>query len=134
MTTAAIDPRGRRYPAAAATRARELREAGWSIDRCRDLIAREFGHRPTFHTFKRWTDPEYQRARDADVARRRRLRTAYSFQLVKGGEATPEYQRAFIRRLRQEGATVGSIAAACRVVFADEGWTYARVRYVLEEK
>jgi hypothetical protein len=123
---------GRRYPAAAAHRARELRDAGWSIDRCRDFIAQEYGARPTFHTFKRWTDPEYQRSRDADVARRRRLRTAYTFRLVKGGDATPEYQAAFVRRLRSEGATVSSIAAACRVVFADESWTYAKARYVLE--
>ncbi len=123
---------GRRYPAAAAARARELRDAGWSIDRCRDLIAREFGSRPTFHTFKRWTDPAYQRSRDADVARRRRLRTDYSFRLVKGGDATVEYQAAFIRRLRSEGVAVSGIAKVCRVVFSDDSWTYGRVRYLLE--
>lgn len=115
MTTAAIDPRGRRYPAAAATRARELRDAGWSIDRCRDLIAAEFGTRPTFHTFKRWTDPDYQRARDADVARRRRMRTAYSFRLVQGGDPSPEYIRAFAERLSREGVSSPSIARVLRV-------------------
>lgn len=114
--------KGRRYPVAAAVRARELRATGWSVDRIRGLIASEFGCRPSIQTVLRWTDPAGQARRDAATRRALRARRLaqgdYSFR--PAGADSPERRAAFMRALRAEGVPAPSIAKACRVVFEDD--------------
>lgn len=123
---------GTRYPVRVASRARELRESGWSVRQIRDLLGREENVRPALTAIARWTDPKYaerSRERQARWLREKRAEAGYSF-AVNGN--SPEYQAAFIRRLRDEDIAISAIAKVCRVVFDDSSWTYGKVRYALE--
>ncbi len=125
--------KGRRYPASVMRRARELRDAGWSIDAISDLVAQEHGQRPACATVLRWVDPEGSARRDRAARVRLRQRRAstgtYRFKLA-GHADSPEYQAAFVRALRDEGASTSGIAATCNLLLPGE-WTTTRVGTIL---
>lgn len=129
---AALAPKARRWPTSVAVQARKFHADGWTTRQIARLIEKEHGVAPSPNTVKCWVDQDYAERRRKDFAHYHRQRADWQFTFPGRGFRSSEYQAAFIRRLRKEGAAVASIAAVCRVVFADDSWTYGRVRYVLE--
>lgn len=120
------------HPVALRTEARRMHRAGWSAHRIHQMFRDRLGaDAPARATVYNWTDEQaYERHKRSVIAGQARRRSREPVFRLYG--STPDYQAAFIERLRSEDVAVRAIAAVCRVVFDDPSWTYARVRYVLE--
>lgn len=109
----------RQYPVKTVLRAREHLEAGWKATQVAGkdgLLDREGLGSPCVETVLRWANPSRQERRaDAHRIRQAQLTAAGStFRLYSD---SPEYQVAFMYRLRREGVSYQNIARVCRVVF-----------------
>lgn len=114
MPLTATDGR-RQYPVTTMLRAREHHAAGWKVAQIPGLLEREGLGKPSVNTIYLWTNPAYRESRIASMRLRnaRVVAQGASFQLHG---RSPEYQLAFMTRLRQEGIPCSSIAKVCRVV------------------
>lgn len=107
-----------RHPMTMVMRARELREAGWSLKRVADHLATEFGCSPPAHnTVLRWCDPAYGQRHSALRTRRNRQASIKRTTFAIGAKTTPEYRDAFMRELAAVGVPSSSIAKVHGVVF-----------------
>lgn len=121
-----------RYDTRTVANAQRLADAGWSLRRIQSIMEKEYGVRPARDTLKTWTDPEFAERRRAEHRRKRTKQRVENWNFRMGGsKATREYQEAFICRLDLAGVPMQSIAKVCTVVFPDDGWTRARVAYLL---
>jgi hypothetical protein len=111
-------------------RAREHRAAGWTYDAIRDLLHSEFDVRPSRATVLYWANED---ARARKLVRDRKRQRTVSAASRKPRTTSPEYQAAFVRRLRAEGEPVTGIVRVCRVVFGGR-WTRGRVLRLLEDE
>jgi hypothetical protein len=96
-------------------RARELHEAGWKSGQIPAMLEREGLGRPAPNTVLRWVNPGY-RMRQAQGAQQWNRQAGVSAATFLLSSRTPEYQLAFMQRLRREGIPCSSIAKVCRVV------------------
>lgn len=106
-------------------RAKEHRQAGWSLEDVSRHLRREFGHAPSRTTISTWTDPAY-------AERRRRLvregeRRRY---VPKGRTTTPELRLERMLQLREAGATFSAIAIVSSVLW-DHPLSSEQARYQL---
>jgi hypothetical protein len=114
------------WPASVSLEARRYKTAGFNIAEICRIIEREHGRCPSRGTVTYWVDDRYREQRLERTKRRMSLENARTatFRLSSN---TPEYQAAFIRRLRAEGTPWQSIVKVCNVVFA-ELWTVERAQ------
>lgn len=121
------------YPVSLMAEAQRLHAGGWRSHEIRALFERRGEPRvPSYTTILMWVDSSYKERqlalhREAHV-RRAGERGIRSFKLAA---KSPEYQAAFIRRLRAEGEPVSGIVRVCRVVFGGR-WTRGRVQRLLD--
>lgn len=115
-----MSPTAVRHPVRMATRACELREAGWSSGQIAGILEREFGARPTRGTVLRWCDPrfaerveQWRRASNMNANAKR-----WTFR-VGGSNPSREYREAFVRRLDAEGVSIPDISRVYGVVFGE---------------
>lgn len=94
-------------------RAKEHREAGWSLDDVARHLRREFGHAPSRTTISTWTDPAYAERR------RKLIREGERRRYVPTGRKTisPELRLERMVQLRDAGATFSSIAIVSGVLW-----------------
>lgn len=124
------------YSANVMRRAREHREAGWSLRRICDFIEREVGRRPSPSTVQAWVNPRaHQRKIQADQERHRAFSALGS---AAGGRLgsprhTPEFKFARMLALRDlDGMSCQAIASAMHYDFGDE-LTADQVRWALSQ-
>lgn len=120
------------HPVSLRAEARRMHEAGWSAHRIHQMFRDRLGDAaPARATVYNWTDDHaYERHKRSVIASHARRRSREPVFRLYG--TTPEYRAAFIERLREEGIALNAIAKVCRVVFDDDSWTYAKVRYAVE--
>jgi hypothetical protein len=100
-------------------RARELRDAGWSIGRIRRLLAAEFGcSPPSPNTIWCWVEPAAGERQAATKRESQRDERAASASFVFPGKRSPQWKLGRMRALRRAGM---SVAAICTVMWADFG-------------
>ena len=126
------NPHARRYPASAVIRARELRDAGWSLRQITRLMRREFGVPVPQSTVACWVDDEQarkQRLRSYN-AHRRRWNAKVTGRLGSP-HLTLDFKLIRLRALHEHGLSPGSIARVMSFDFPDEPLTEHQVRYSL---
>ena len=121
------------YPAALMAEAQRLYAGGWSPSEIQRLFeARGEQRIPSRTTIRVWGDEEFrerQLVSHRAAHHRRAEQRGRSFRLAAD---TPEFQAAFVRRLREEGEPVSGLVRVCRVVFGGK-WTRGRVLRLLAE-
>lgn len=126
------------YPIKVVVRARELRAAGWSLRRVRDLVERETGRRPSLNTISYWTDSGYEQRKLARNRRRHRTFSAAGSGAggkLGGAHHTPEFRLARMIALHHEAQL--SVSAIARLMSFDYGERYSRdlvERAIVERK
>lgn len=126
------NPHARRYPARAAVRARELRDAGWSLRHITLLIRRELGLPVAQSTVCGWVDEEQarkQRLRSYN-AHRRRWNAKVTGRLGSP-HLTLDFKLIRLRALHEHGLSASSIARVMSFDFPDQPLTEHQVRYSL---
>lgn len=127
MSTTLEDGR-RQYPVTTMLRARELHAGGWKSGQIPDLLEREGLGRPAPNTVLRWINPGYRMRQALGMQQWNRQMSASTASFLLSSR-TPEYQLAFMQRLRREGIPCSSIAKVCRVVLGlDVSREYVRDR------
>jgi DNA-binding transcriptional MerR regulator len=122
MSAAVSAPSFGGYPITVIQRARELREAGWTLDQISELVERETGTRPACSTVHRWTDPAQERRhRERGRARHRRWSAAGAGAGGRLGSprSSPEFKLARMRALSESARL--SDAAIGRLMRFDFG-------------
>lgn len=107
----------RRYPAAAAHRARELREAGFSLSKVGELIGREFGAQPSDSTLMAWTSDGYAARR---YKRREHLRVAAYTGRRGASHHSTVARYARLVALRDAGLGFRSVAVVLNLDYGDD--------------
>jgi hypothetical protein len=97
------------YSSRVIVRARALRDAGWSVQKVRDLIAQEFGRRPTEQTVRGWLDEGYA------SKRRRLVRTAHrrSREITPNRKLSDDWKRERMAMMLERGLSpehIGEVA------------------------
>lgn len=114
-------PTQRRYTAAVVARARVLADAGWSVQRVRRLLAKEFGTSvPSWVTVKEWVDEDYAerkraacRARQRDYAIRKRGRSPLR-------AISPELALDRMREMYRRGVSLRAIGQVAEMWWGEE--------------
>jgi DNA invertase Pin-like site-specific DNA recombinase len=112
-------------------RAQQHYAAGWKPTKIRELLTDEGHPVPSLNTIYQWVNPAYRERhrRSTRAAKARAAATGAAFRLPSNGT---EYQRAFMRRLREDGVSCNAIAKVCSIVFGIQV-TEHQVRYALGE-
>lgn len=115
-----VSPRRRRYPVKVIARARELRRAGWTLDRIGELLAREFDI-PTPHgsTIRTWVD---------ETAAEKHRQSTLQSRLRINAQANPTLSPrlsairvdAVLAELRRRGLSIRAISHAAAVCLGEE--------------
>lgn len=123
---------GKRYPVSMLRRAREHREAGWSIYSIRGFLEDEFGEAPHETSILRWVDEGYRRAHIAvqNARREQSFASEAKFKLQGKSEA---YCKAFVQRLAAQGVRPADISRVTAVVLPEQIGE-DRVRYLLSKE
>jgi hypothetical protein len=105
-----------RYPAKVLVRARELRDAGWTIARIQDFLEREHGVRPSITTVLVWVDDSFA-ANRRRTQRRRMRRTHVRRPRLAVSE---DWQIDRMRELHEAGFTYREVAVIARIWWGRE--------------
>lgn len=120
------------YPASLMAEAQQMHADGWTGYQIhRILRQRDLERTPSLTTVYLWINPEYRlNHRERHRVEERKAGAAKAkFKLPSD---SPEYQLAFIRRLREEQVTWENVARVCRVVFGGR-WSVYRVKQLVNE-
>ncbi len=128
-------PKGRRYTVPTMVRAKQLREAGWSLDRIADLLECELGVRPHVDTIAIWTIPSRARSYEQSVKRadRRRRNANATGRMPNAARFSADFQLIRAKGLRAAGLSVEAVAKAMSFDFPESPVSKDQVRHALED-
>ena len=113
------------YSGATIARAREHFQAGWSKEEIRELIQRDTGRKPSWHTIQAWLDPEAaERRRGLGRRGSERLRRRDGW---RPHQVTDAYVWDRLAELYNAGLTYSACATVARVLWG-RTTTHATVR------
>lgn len=120
------------YPAALMAEVRQMHAYGWTATHIhRVLLKRDLVRVPSVTTLQIWTNATYAESHRTGSRRRARNAGAATAKFRLPSDS-PEYQAAFVERLRAEGMPWEGVARCCRVVFGGD-WTARRVQQLAGE-
>jgi hypothetical protein len=109
-----------RYPAPIMARARQLREAGWSLAKIQQLVERETGNRPSINTVWCWVVPDAAERQATAKRGPLRARRAGAASFAYPGHRSPQWKVGRMQALHAAGLSISDVVIVMRVDFGDD--------------